>query len=698
MNMKSKNENDNLKDKQNKNNSDNNDNKAINKSKLDADQAVANQNNTSDTASLINHEQNTIQNTWNNKKSREFYNVHGWSNSYFDINKIGQVTIKRSKYLADKPLPVIDIVNHIKKLGYNTPMVLRFTDIIQSRALRIIKAFYDTKKILNYAGDYALIYPIKVNQHQAIVESILNIKDTMPNRNVSDKNITIRGLEAGSKAELLAVLSAVQDNKTPIICNGYKDREYIKLALIARKCGRNITIVIEKMLEAKYIIELVKELQVEPLLGVRFRLALTLAGKWANSGGEKSKFGLNTTQILDLIGMLKKNNLLQYLHLLHCHQGSQIANLNDIFHYINELSTVYVELYKLNVPLNTIDIGGGLAVDYEGSRTRSFNSTNYSLSDYAHIIMSTIKQTAENFNIAVPNIYSESGRAVTAHHAVFVTDIVEVENIVGEEVPEVKNNDEDLLELEELLDSFGKLTANEIFSSSVLAIENIYTRFTDGKLSLEKRAIAEQLFSHIKIKIFKSLNRNYRSHRELYDRLDEDLAKKIIANFSLFQSMPDVWAIGQLFPVMPLTHLHLEPTMRAIIEDITCDSDGKIANYMDYQGNEPSLKLPKYNPKDPYLLAVFLVGAYQEIMGNLHNLFGPVTTVDIKLDNNGNFVINNIHEPFKNIDSLTHVNFDFNTMNKQFDKLVDSSKLDKSIKKELLEILRSALLHHTYLS
>ncbi|MFN7095689.1 MAG: biosynthetic arginine decarboxylase, partial [Burkholderiales bacterium] len=334
--------------------------------------------------------------TWNYKKSRDFYNIQGWGNSYFDIDKTGAITVKRGKYVADKPVVIQDIIDEARNRGLTTPLMLRFTDIIQNRALRIIKAFNDTRKQLDYTGYYSLIFPIKVNQNKAVVDSVVNIKD--PNH----------GLEAGSKAELLAVLSSVRDNKTPIICNGYKDRDYIRTALIARKIGRNITVVIEKMREAQYVLEVTRELEVEPLLGIRFRLALTLAGKWAHSGGDKSKFGLNTTQVLELINLLKEHQLLHCLQLLHCHQGSQIANIKDIQHYINELSTTYAELYKLGVPLKVIDIGGGLAVDYEGSRTRSFNSTNYSLGEYANTILTTVKQNAIANNIPLPHIYSES--------------------------------------------------------------------------------------------------------------------------------------------------------------------------------------------------------------------------------------------------------------------------------------------------
>lgn len=626
-------------------------------------------------------------NQWNYKKSKEFYCIKGWSNSYFDIDKEGQLTVRRGKYLKDIPVALIDIIEFAKQeYKLQTPLILRFTDIVKNRVERITKAFDVARKELNYTAEYTLIYPIKVNQNCSVVESIVLAKAN-------------NGLEAGSKAELLAVLSMVKNNKIPIICNGYKDREYIKIALIARKLGRNITIVIEKMPEAAYAIELCKELDVKPLLGVRCRLALTLAGKWAHSGGEKSKFGLSTTQILELIKRLKQHDLLDCLHLIHCHQGSQIANVKDIEHYMNELGQVYVGLCKLGVQIKIIDTGGGLAVDYEGSRTRSFNSTNYNLSEYAYTILAKIKNLADKNGLPLPQIFTESGRAITAHHAVFVTNIVEVESVVGEEIPDIgKTNDEDLVELDNMLDSFDKLPINEIYSSSVLAIESLHNRFTDGVLSLEKRAVAEQLFSHIKLEIIKRLNPLHRSHRELYDILDEDLAKKVIANFSLFQSLPDSWAISQLFPIMPLSHLNEEPTTRAIIEDITCDSDGKISNYMDYQGNEPSIKMPKYDQHNPYLLGVFLIGAYQEIMGNLHNLFGKVTTLDISLDDNGGFSIDNIHYGFANKDSLEHVGYSVTKMQESFRKAIDNLKIPKVQQNELFEQIKSVFASHTYLT
>lgn len=622
---------------------------------------------------------------WTYKKSRDFYNIQGWGNSYFNISPSGSVTVKRGKYLADKPVVIHDIVEQARLDGFTTPLILRFTDIIQNRTLRITRSFSDMIKKLNYSSNYTLIYPIKANQNKSVIDSFIGTKTTNC------------GLEAGSKPELLAVLALVNNNKTPIICNGYKDSQYIKAALIARKLGRNITIVIEKMPEALTVLKLSKELDVEPLLGVRFRLALTLSGKWAHSGGEKSKFGLNTTQALDLISLLEKNNLAHTLHLLHCHQGSQIANIKDIEHYINELGMVYAELYKLGAPIKIVDIGGGLAVDYEGSRTRGFNSTNYSLGEYAETIIATLKVVASTYMVPEPQIFSESGRAVTAHHAVFVTDIVEVESIVGEEVPIVKSQDEDLLELENLFESFNKLPINEIYSSSVVAIENIHNRFNQGQLSIKKRAIAEQLFSHIKLKVLTLLNRSYRSHRELYDLLDEDLAKKVFANFSLFASMPDSWAISQLFPIMPLTQLNHEPTMRSIIEDLTCDSDGQIRQYIDYQGNEPSLKLPPYKADDPYLLAVFLVGTYQEIMGNLHNLFGPVTALDISLDGKGGFNIDKIHCGFNNSDSLNRVGFNAESMYKIFSKQLGRSKLPKKVQNKLLKDMDDILQSQTYL-
>lgn len=626
------------------------------------------------------------ENNWNAKKSKEFYCTDGWSNSYFDIDKNGFITVKRGKYLKDIPVAIDEIVKHsCEKFAIQTPLILRFTDVVKNRVERITNAFNKVRKEISYAADYTLIYPIKVNQNKAVVESIVASKAN-------------NGLEAGSKAELLAVLSMVTNNKTPIVCNGYKDKDYIRIALIARKIGRNITIVIEKMMEAHFVIELAKELDVKPLLGVRCRLALTLAGKWAHSGGEKSKFGLSTTQILELLKLLKTNDLLDCLHLIHCHQGSQIANIKDIEHYINELSHVYVQLCKLGVNIKIIDTGGGLAVDYEGSRTRSFNSTNYSLTEYAHTILTKVKDLSQKNDLPLPQIFTESGRATTAHHAVFVTNVVEIESVVGEEVPDIgKTKDEDLVELDDMYESFDKLPINEIYSTSVLAIESLHNRFSAGEISLEKRALAEQLFSHIKLEIIKRLNPLYRSQRELYDILDEDLAKKVIINFSLFQSIPDSWAINQLFPVIPLSHLNEEPIMRCIIEDITCDSDGKINNYMDHQGDEPSLKLPRYNPDNPYLIGVFLVGAYQEIMGNMHNLFGKVTTIDVCLDGKGGFEVEDVHAGFANNDSLKHVGYDVVEMLDSIKKSFSGLKISKSEQIKLFEQVKSVFDSHTYL-
>lgn len=634
----------------------------------------------------MKHEnKNYTMDNWSFKKSKSFYNIDSWGNSFFDINSLGNLTVKRSKYLNDKPVELIKIIDEAKKLGLVTPILLRFTDIIKTRAERIYNAFNKSVKKNQYTGKYTLIYPVKVNSHKSVIDSFLSTK-------------TINhGLEAGSKAELLAILYSVNDNETPIICNGYKDKEYIKLALIAKKLGRNVTIVLEKMLEAKFVIDVSEQLQIKPQLGVRFRLALTTAGKWAHSGGEKSKFGFNTTQLLELIKILTKHNLNKCLHLLHCHQGSQIANLKDIQYYINELTYVYIELCKLNIPINVIDIGGGLAVDYEGSRTRNFNSKNYSLSEYANTIIKNIKEITIKNNIKEPDIYSESGRAICAHHAVFITNIIESEDIVGEVIPKINSNDQDLLELKGLIDNFEVLSLNEVYFTACAAIENTHKRFNTGTLSLEQRALAEQFFSHIKIKILKNLKRSYRSHRELYDILDGDLAKKIICNFSLFQSMPDVWAISQMLPIMPLCNLEGEPKIRAVLEDITCDSDGKISNYIDYQGNEPSLKLPKYDEKSPYLLAFFLVGAYQEIMGNLHNLFGPVNTLDISLDKDGNFIIKKIHKAVSKSDILKTIEFNSNDIIESFNDQLNKSNLDQKTKKQFFNEIVDICNTHTYL-
>jgi len=607
---------------------------------------------------------------WNALKSKQHYAIEGWGNGYFDIDNRGNVTVQKNGTTPQSKVVLQDIVDEAKgKHNIQTPMLIRFSDIIKSRVDRVVLAFNKAIKDNLYTGKYNLIYPIKANQHYGVVKTI------------SETKSKFTGLEAGSKPELLAVLSVVTDNKTPIICNGYKDYDYIKIALLARQLGRNITIVVEKMPELYNIVKVSAELNVRPLIGVRCRLALTLAGKWAHSGGEKSKFGLNTTQILKLIEVLEEASMLECLHLIHCHQGSQIAN-------INELGNFYIALHKKGVNIKIIDIGGGLAIDYEGSKSRSFNSTNYSLGEYAEIIIQTVKELCHKHQIAIPDIFSESGRASTAHHAVFVTNITEVEDIlINEHIPEVI--DEDLQDLSNIIKNFKQTPLNEIYAISYTAIHSIYDRFTQGEISLNVRALAEQMYIIIKQKLFTSLNPSFRAHREIFDNLEEDLAKKVIANFSLFQSMPDAWAIKQLFPIMPLTQLNEPLELSGIIEDITCDSDGKIDLYSTVSGIDKVIKLPKYKSNDPYLLGVFLVGTYQEILGNLHNLFGTVPVVEVKLIDNGKFEILQVYQGFSNETSLSHVGY-----NK--DKMIESY-IKQWKTKDTITYLRNILQQHTYL-
>ena len=607
---------------------------------------------------------------WSFNNSKKFYNIDIWGNGYFGINHNGEITVKKGKYSQNHAVPLKQIVQHLQHMNIETPIILRFTDIIQNRISRITRAFSQAMHNLNYSGQYTLIFPIKVNQQHTIINSILQ---TTPENKF--------GLEAGSKPELLILLSSISDKTLPIVCNGFKDYEYIHIALIAKKCGLNITIVIEKMIELQYVIEISKLLDVVPTLGVRFRLALTPAGKWSHSGGDKSKFGLNASQLIEMINILRQHNLLHCLQLLHCHQGSQIANIKDIENYIYELTHIYVHLIKLGIPITILDIGGGLAIDYEGSRTRNFNSTNYSLGAYATTILQTIKLITQNNNIPMPHIYSESGRAVVAHHAVFITNILEIEEIKPIDFV-ISDEDIDLITLDKLYNSFDTLDINEIYSSGILILENIHKRFTQGQLSLTYRANAEQLFHQIKLKLIQKLNLHYRSHRQLYDKLDEELAIKIILNFSIFQSLPDSWAIAQLFPIMPMTHLNQKPTMRAILQDITCDSDGKINNYIDYQGYEPSIKLPLYNPMEPYLIAIFLVGAYQEIMGNAHNLFGSVNTADISLDGPTGFVINKIHHAKNNQQILNQMDYKSPDILNNLTHLINDNLLLSAVEKK----------------
>ncbi len=622
------------------------------------------------------------------------YNLPFWSEGYVDIDQSGDVVIKPHRHNDDLKVNLKHLVDRLKQNQLQTPILIRFNEILHDRVNSLCEAFNQVSQQHDYQGSYTIVYPIKVNQQRRVVEEIISSEPAASNNQV--------GLEAGSKPELMAVLALSHRPGSTIVCNGYKDREYIRLALIGQKLGHNVFIVVEKPAELKWVLEEAKSLNVTPLIGLRARLSTIGKGNWQNTGGEKSKFGLSARQILDVISELKKNNALDSLKLLHFHLGSQIANIRDIQTGLGECARFYSQLRSLGANITTVDVGGGLGIDYEGTRSRSNCSMNYSIAEYAYNVVHTFKDECEQAKIPHPNIISESGRALTAHHAVLVADVIDVES------PEVSelNHPEDtapspLKDLwadhQTLLLANSKRSIIEIYHDASHAIAEVHSMFAHGILTLQQRAHAEQIYLATCVLVRQYLRQENRIHQEIMNELNEKLADKLFVNFSLFQSLPDVWGIDQIFPIMPLEGLDKPMESRAVVQDITCDSDGRIDQYVNEEGIETTLALPPH-PKDrPLMLGFFLTGAYQEILGDMHNLFGDTDSVDIAIGKDNEVII---QHPIKGdtVDKvLRYVNFDPSTLLQAYQKQLTNSDLPLEEKSLLLQELEHGLSGYTYL-
>ncbi|MCP5300793.1 MAG: biosynthetic arginine decarboxylase [Chromatiaceae bacterium] len=548
------------------------------------------------------------------------YGVARWGEGYFGINAEGHVTVHPDPESAAE-IDLYGLVEDLTASGLRLPVLVRFDDILRYRVQSLCRAFDEAAALLDYEGGYRAVYPIKVNQQRSVVEQL-----------VAGGGRCI-GLEAGSKPELMAVLASAPRGGA-IVCNGYKDRQYIRLALIGRRLGYDVYIVIEKLSELDLVFAEAADLGIEPLLGVRVRLSAVAAGKWQNSGGAKSKFGLSSTQVLALVRRLRERDGLHWLRLLHSHIGSQIPDLRDIHRGINEVTRYFAELHRLGADIRVIDVGGGLGIDYEGSRSQHYCSTNYSLRDYATEVLRPIARTCADHGLAQPMVFSESGRAMTAHHAVLITDVIEREAPFVAASEGDASDDELLKHMQGLLSGDDHAAPQRLQNAELLLAE-ANERFARGDLGLEQRARAETLFYTVARSVKDSLRLNSRRHRETLEMLNELLADRVFCNFSLFQSLPDIWAIDQIFPVMPLHRLNEAPDQAALMHDLTCDSDGCIDSYVDQDGVENTLTLHRVRPGEPYLLGVFLIGAYQEILGDMHNLFGDTDAVNVSLDADG---------------------------------------------------------------
>lgn len=618
------------------------------------------------------------------------YNIAWWGNNYYDVNELGHISVCPD---PDVPEARVDLARLVKDMQRDhhqrLPALFCFPQILQHRLRSINAAFKQARESFGYEGGYFLVYPIKVNQHRRVIESLANSGEPL-------------GLEAGSKAELMAVLGHAGMTRTVIVCNGYKDREYIRLALIGEKLGHKVYLVIEKMSEIRLVLEEAERLNVVPRLGVRARLASQGSGKWQSSGGEKSKFGLAAIQVLQLVEMLREAGKLDSLQLLHFHLGSQLANIRDIATGVRESARFYVELHKLGVNIQCFDVGGGLGVDYEGTRSQSDCSVNYGLNEYANNVIWGIGDACNEHGLPHPTVITESGRAVTAHHTVLVSNIIGVERNEFSEPTEPEEDAPRALESlwstwKEIKQPGKRRSLREWLHDSQMDLHDVHTQYTHGMLDLTQRAKAEQLYLSICQMIQQQLDPSNRAHRPVIDELQERMADKLYVNFSLFQSMPDAWGIDQLFPVLPLEGLDKPPERRAVLLDITCDSDGTIDHYVDGDGIATTMPMPPYDPENPPLLGFFMVGAYQEILGNMHNLFGDTSTVDVFVFQDGTVEIEESDEGNTVADMLEYVQLDPEVLMTRFRDQVKETDLDAELQAQFMEEFETGLYGYTYL-
>ena len=567
--------------------------------------------------------------TWSVQQAEDLYAVRHWGEGYFHIDAQGRVCVRPDARSTTPDIALHEILQRLEREGFRCPVLLRFPQILGDRVRRLRAAFARAAQDLGYRGDYLPVYPIKVNQQRAVVEGIL----AGQGRGV--------GLEAGSKPELMAVMALAPDDGT-LVCNGYKDRAYIRLALMAQKLGHRAFLVVEKFSELTPILEESRKLNVEPLLGLRLRLASLADGHWQNSGGEGAKFGLPARDLLRAVETLKAAGLLHRLALAHFHMGSQISNIRDIQRGMGEAARYLAELTRLGAAVTVVDVGGGLGVDYEGARSRGYFSVNYNIEDYALAVVRALYESCETQGLPHPAIFTEAGRAMTAHHAVLATNIIDTEPGFPEEPihdpgPEAPYVLQDLWRIARR----PKARPTERFHEALHWLNESRDLFVHGLIDLREKATAEALFAAVCRGLLSELEPDRAADREVLEAIHERFADKLFANLSIFQSLPDVWGIGQIFPILPITGHQQAPTQSAKIVDLTCDSDGKVDRYVTQKG--PASVLPMPTPGETTVpLGFFLVGAYQEILGDIHNLFGDTPACCVHLEADGAFRLQSI--------------------------------------------------------
>lgn len=626
---------------------------------------------------------------WTIEDSKELYNINGWGVSYFGINEEGNVYVSPSK--DQTRIDLKEVMNELALRDVTTPVLLRFPDILDNRIEQTASCFQKAKKEYDYKAENFIIYPIKVNQMQPVVEEIIS----------HGRKFNL-GLEAGSKPELHAVIAVQCQSDSLIICNGYKDQSYIELALLAQKMGKRIFIVIEKLNELEIIAKAAKKLNVKPNLGIRIKLASSGSGKWEESGGDASKFGLTSSELLEALRILDEKGLHNCLRLIHFHIGSQITKIRRIQTALREAAQFYINLHKMGYNVDFVDCGGGLGVDYDGTRSPSSESSvNYTIQEYVNDCVYTFVEAANKNNIQHPNIITESGRSLAAHHSVLVIDVLETASLprMSEEFEPTETDHQLVKDLYEIWDNLNPRSILEDWHDAEQIREEALDLFAHGIVDLKTRAEIEGMYWSICREI-NTLTKQLKHVPEELRKMDKLLADKYFCNFSLFQSLPDSWAIDQLFPILPIQRLDERPTRNATLQDITCDSDGKIANFVTNRHISHVLPVHQLKKTEQYYLGVFLVGAYQEILGDMHNLFGDTNAVHISVKD-GRYHIDQIIDGETVEEVLDYVQYNPKKLVRQLEiwvaKSVKAGKISLEEGKEFLSNYRSGLYGYTYL-
>ncbi|HEY8946604.1 MAG TPA: biosynthetic arginine decarboxylase [Polyangiaceae bacterium] len=629
------------------------------------------------------------QGEWTTERSTQRYQIHGWGAPYFHINARGHVEVTPDPELG-KTINLFELAQDLKARGLDLPLLIRFPDIVGDRIRRINEAFQKAIAEYEYPGTYRGVFPVKVNQQRHLVEEV-----------VAAGRKWNFGLEAGSKPELLITLAAMQDVGGLIICNGYKDLSYIETALLAQKFDKTVIVVLERLEELDIVFKAFDKLQIRPILGVRAKLTTKGVGRWKDSAGDRAKFGLTTSEMIEVVDRLAERNLLDCLQLLHFHIGSQISSIIPIKNAMQEASNIYVELAKMGAKMGYIDVGGGLAVDYDGSKTDFHASKNYQLEEYAADVVSHVQAACLKADVPVPTIVSESGRAIAAHHSVLVMEVVGANEVRFGDPVEPKADAHRLLK--ELFDTYCGIqpkNVQESYHDASQAKEEAQSLFKYGYLGLRERAQVERLFWNCCEKIHHTLRRLKFVPEEL-QHLEQNMSAIYYCNFSVFQSAPDIWAIDHLFPIMPIHRLEEEPTVPAKLADLTCDSDGIIDHFIDVEDVKGSLDLHRFDEKEPYYLGMFLNGAYQEILGDLHNLFGDTHAVHIALSEHG-YSVRHVVKGDSITDVLRYVEYVPENMieavRRQAERATSAGRLTNEQMRTLMQHYEESLRSYTYLT